>query len=136
MRAGEPFACNTPASEVEAQLFNGGIEGSYLTLLEFDYKAEVEIDTWEGISGYHDFELHENGDITAWRSYQVRKGKRFAKADLDAKYKHGATQPSTGALLCRRCREVQPGLPTETRKVEQTKTPTESGQSGTDSRKK
>jgi hypothetical protein len=28
--------------------------------------------------------------------------------------------------------EVQPGLPTETRKVEQAKAPTESGQSGTD----
>jgi hypothetical protein len=99
MRAGKPFACNTPASEVEAQLFNGGIEGSYPTLLEFDYKDQVEVDTWEGISGYHDFELHENGDITAWRSYQVGKGKRFAKADLDAKYKHGSTQPSTGAIF-------------------------------------
>jgi hypothetical protein len=51
-------------------------------LLEFDYKAEVKIDTWEGISGYHDFELHENGDITAWRSYQVDKGKRFARQPL------------------------------------------------------
>jgi hypothetical protein len=102
-------------------------------LLEFDYKAEVKIDTWEGISGYHDFELHENGDITAWRSYQVDKGKRFARADLDAKYKHGTTQPSTGAIFVA---EVQPGLPTETRKVEQAKAPTESGQSGTDSHKK
>jgi hypothetical protein len=27
MRAGQPFPCNTPASEVETQLFNGGIEG-------------------------------------------------------------------------------------------------------------
>jgi hypothetical protein len=50
------FACNTPASEVEAQLFNGGIEGSYPTLLKFHYKKVVEVDTWEGISGYHDFE--------------------------------------------------------------------------------
>jgi hypothetical protein len=29
MRAGQPFECNTPASEVEAQLFNSGIEGPY-----------------------------------------------------------------------------------------------------------
>jgi hypothetical protein len=99
MRAGQPFACNTPASEVEAQLLNGGIEWSYPTLLEFDYKKQVEVDTSEGISGYHNFEQHVNGDITAWRSYQVGKGKRFAKADLDAKYKHGATQPSTGAIF-------------------------------------
>jgi hypothetical protein len=68
-------------------------------LLEFDYKEEIVVDTWEGIGGYHDFELHVNGDITAWRSYQVGKGKRFAKADLDAKYKNGTTQPSTGAIF-------------------------------------
>jgi hypothetical protein len=43
--------------------------------------------------------LHVNGDIAAWRSYQVGKGKRFAKADLDAKYKHGTTHPSTGAIF-------------------------------------
>jgi hypothetical protein len=49
MRAGEPFACNTPASEVEAQLFNGGIEGSYPTLLEFDYKEEIVVDTHVGM---------------------------------------------------------------------------------------
>jgi hypothetical protein len=36
MRAGQQFAFNTPVSEVEAQLFNGGMEGSYPTLLEFD----------------------------------------------------------------------------------------------------
>jgi hypothetical protein len=95
MRAGQPFTCNTPASKVEAQLF----EGSNPTLLEFDYKKEVEVDMWEGISGYYDFELHVNGDITAWRSYQVGKGKRFAKTDLDTKYKHGTTQPSTGAIF-------------------------------------
>jgi hypothetical protein len=29
----------------------------------------------------------------------VGKGKRFAKADLDAKSKHGTTQPSTGAEI-------------------------------------
>jgi hypothetical protein len=99
MRAGQLFACNTPASEVEAQLFNGGVEGSYPTLLEFNYKKGVEVDTWEIISRSHDFELHVNGEITAWRSYQVGKGKRFAKVDLDAKYKHGTTQPSTGAIF-------------------------------------
>jgi hypothetical protein len=43
------FAWNTPASEVEAQPFNGGIQGSYPTLLEFDYKKQVEVDTWEGM---------------------------------------------------------------------------------------
>jgi hypothetical protein len=76
-------------SEVEAQLFNGGIEGSYPTLLEFDYKAEVKIDTWEGISGYHDFELHENGDITAWRDIfpplpQAAAGRHCALATITA----------------------------------------------------
>ena len=94
MRAGKPHSCCTPASEVEAQLFGGGIEGSYPTLLEFDYSQEVAVDTWDGISVYHDFELHENGDITAWRSYQVGKGKRFEKSELDGKYKSGTSQPS------------------------------------------
>ncbi len=40
MRAGQPIKCNTPASEVEAQLFNGGIEGSCPTLLELNYKEK------------------------------------------------------------------------------------------------
>jgi hypothetical protein len=129
MPAGKPFACNTSASEVEAQLFNGGIEGSYPTLLEFDYKEQVEVDMWEGISGYHDFKLHENGDITAWRSYQVGKGKRFAKADLDGKYKHGSTQPSICAIFVadvgKSNQDFQP-------KLEKSRAPTESGQSGRD----
>ena len=45
MRAGKPHSCCTPASEVEAQLFGGGIEGSYPTLLEFDYSQEIAVDT-------------------------------------------------------------------------------------------
>jgi hypothetical protein len=57
------------------------------------------VDTWEGISGYHDFELHVNGDTTAWRSYQVGMGKRFAKADLDAKYKMVQLSPPPGLSL-------------------------------------
>jgi hypothetical protein len=36
MRAKNPEACYTPESEVQAQLFGGGIEGSYPVLLEFD----------------------------------------------------------------------------------------------------
>ena len=68
-------------------------------MLEFDYSQEVAVDTWDGISVYHDFELHENGDITAWRSYQVGKGKRFEKSELDGKYKSGTSQPSTGATF-------------------------------------
>jgi hypothetical protein len=94
-------------------------------LLEFDCKAEVEIDTWEGISRYHEFELHENGDTTAWRSYQVGKGKRFAKADLDAKYKHGATQPSTGAIFVadagKSNQDFQPKLEKSSRRKRQLK---------------
>jgi hypothetical protein len=37
---------------------------------EFDYKAEVKIDTWEGISGYQTFALHENGQRSSTRSSQ------------------------------------------------------------------
>jgi hypothetical protein len=37
--------------QLEAQLFNGEIEGLCPTLLEFYYSEEVEVDTWEGISG-------------------------------------------------------------------------------------
>jgi hypothetical protein len=125
MRAGQPFACNTPAFEVEAQLFNGGMEGSYPTLLEFDYKKEVGVDMWEGISGYHDFELHVNGDITAWRSNQVGKGKPFAKADLATKFKHGTTQPSTGAIFVadvgKSNEDFQPRLETSSRRKRQMK---------------
>jgi hypothetical protein len=82
-----------------------------------------------GISGYHDFGYTKTATLQ-WRSYQVDKGKAIRKAALDAKCKHGTTQPSTIFVA-----EVQPGLPTETRKVEQA-APTESGQSGTDSHKK
>jgi hypothetical protein len=73
MRAGKAFACNTPVSEVEAQLFNDGIKGSYPTLLEFDYKEQVEVDTWEGISGYHDFWLQRGGRTKLARANDSRR---------------------------------------------------------------
>jgi hypothetical protein len=62
-------ACCTPATEVEAQLFGGGIEGSFPVLLNFDCDNEVAGKRWDGILAYHDFELHEDGAITAWKSY-------------------------------------------------------------------
>jgi hypothetical protein len=83
MRAGKPVACCTPATEVEAQLFGGGIEGSFPVLLSFDYDNEVAVKRWDGILSYHDFELHEDGAITAWKSYGIGCGKRTSKADLD-----------------------------------------------------
>jgi hypothetical protein len=43
MRAGQPVACCTPATEVQAQLFGGGIEGSFPVLLSFDYDNEVAV---------------------------------------------------------------------------------------------
>jgi hypothetical protein len=39
-----------------------------------------------GILSFHDFELHENGDVTAWKSTGIGPGKRFTKAELDKKY--------------------------------------------------
>jgi hypothetical protein len=39
MRAGQPFACCAPASEVEARLFNGGIEGFARTIARVKSRA-------------------------------------------------------------------------------------------------
>jgi hypothetical protein len=76
----------TPANEVEAQLFGGGIEGSFPVLLDFHYDNEVLVKLWEVNLAYHDFELHENGDIMARKSYGIGHGKRTSKADLDKLY--------------------------------------------------
>ena len=81
MRAAKPATCCTSETEVRAQLFGGGIDGSYPTLIEFDYCQEVSLDRWEGIS-------------TAWRSYNIGPGKKFLKAYLDGLYK-SAVAPST-----------------------------------------
>jgi hypothetical protein len=86
MRAGQPPRCATPAQEVQAQQFQNGIPGTYPGVLEFGYEFEMAVDTWKGISAFHDFELHENGDVTAWKAYGVGKGKRFLKAKLDKYY--------------------------------------------------
>jgi hypothetical protein len=75
MSAGKLATC-IPATEVEAQLFGGRIEGSFLTFLDFDYDNEIDLKRWDGISSYHDFELHEDGEIAAWKSWGSCRGKR------------------------------------------------------------
>jgi hypothetical protein len=95
MRAGKPSGCHTPATEVEAQLFGGGIEGSFPVLLEFGYDNEVPVKRLEGILAYHVFELHEDGSITAWKSYRIGRGKKFSKTDLDKLYTHSTEQTPT-----------------------------------------
>jgi hypothetical protein len=35
---------------------------------------------------FHDFELHNNGDVTAWKRSGVGPGKKFTKEKLDKKY--------------------------------------------------
>jgi hypothetical protein len=49
MSAGKLATC-IPATEVEAQLFGGGIEGSFLTFLDFDNDNEIDLKRWDGIS--------------------------------------------------------------------------------------
>jgi hypothetical protein len=86
MRASEPTACVTPDSEAQAQLHSGGIPGSYPVVIDFNHTSEVKVGSWEGILSFHDFELHENGDVTAWKSTGIGPGKKFTKAELDKKY--------------------------------------------------
>jgi hypothetical protein len=86
MRAGEPAACVTPDAEAQAQLHSGGIPGSYPVVLDFEYHNQVKVGSWEGILSFHDFQLHKNGDVTAWKSYGIGPGKRFTKEFLDKKY--------------------------------------------------
>jgi hypothetical protein len=92
MRAGEPAACFIPDSEAQAQLHSGGVPGSYSVVLNFHYENEANVGAWDGVLSYHDFELHENGDVTAWKSSQVGPSKRFSKEFLDKKYLKGNEQ--------------------------------------------
>jgi hypothetical protein len=98
MRAGEPTAC-TPDSEAQAQLHGGGIPGSYPVVLDFNHNSEVKVGSWEGILSFHDFELHENRDVTAWKSAGIGPGKKCGRKD----WKHGAqnmwTHPQTTVYL-------------------------------------
>ena len=43
MRAGNPSSCTTLAQEVHAQAFDGGIEGSFLVLFEFNYDNMADL---------------------------------------------------------------------------------------------
>jgi hypothetical protein len=105
MRAGDPSRCATPATEVKAQKFSGGITGSFPVLFEVDYEYEAKTDTWDGIQSFHDFILHDNGDITAFKSYGIGPGKIFKKDELDKIYTSTSTpldknefpQKATGA---------------------------------------
>jgi hypothetical protein len=63
--------------------------------LDFDYDDELKVDTWEGIQAFHDFEIHDNGDMTAWKSYGIGPGNRFDKTMLDKLYKK-PPQPNSG----------------------------------------
>ena len=65
MRAGESAACVTSDSEAQAQLHSGGVPDSYPVVLNFNYENEAKVGAWDGILSFHDFELHENGDVTA-----------------------------------------------------------------------
>jgi hypothetical protein len=94
MRAGKPVPCCTPATEVDAQLCGGGIDGYFPVLLTFDFENKVAVKRWDGILAYHDFEFREDGAITAWKSYGIGRGKRTSKADLDKLYEVG-TMPSS-----------------------------------------
>jgi hypothetical protein len=88
MKAGKPQGCTTPAKEVEAQKFSGGCPGAYPVLLEFDYESQVAMSKpWDGIQGWHDFEIHDDGDVTVWKSYKIGAGKRFKREALDKLYK-------------------------------------------------
>jgi hypothetical protein len=88
MKAGKPHGCTTPAKEVEAQKFSGGCPGAYPALLEFDYESQSTMSKpWDGIQAWHDFEIHDDGDVTVWKSYKIGTGKRFKKATLDKLYK-------------------------------------------------
>jgi hypothetical protein len=95
MRAGKPTGCFTPAAEVEMQLFGGGIDGSFPVLLDFGYGNEVPVKRYDAILAFHDFELQEDGAITAWKSYGIGRGKNPQKADLDKLYKHSTKQTAT-----------------------------------------
>jgi hypothetical protein len=75
---GEPSACITPDSEAQAQLHSGGIPDPILSSNSWTMSSQ----SWEGILSFHDLELHENGDVTAWKSFGVGPGKRFTKAEL------------------------------------------------------
>jgi hypothetical protein len=86
MRAGERrAACVTPDSEAQAQLHLGGVPGSYPVVLNFNYDNEAKVGAWDEILSCHEFELHENGDVTVWKLSRVGPGKRFLKEFLDKK---------------------------------------------------
>ena len=98
MRAGEPPSCVTPDVEAQAQLHGGVIPGSYPVVLDFDHKSEVKVGSWEGILSFHNFELHENADVTAWKASGVGPGKRFTTVELDKKYvRKGVQSPKLQA---------------------------------------
>jgi len=88
MRASNPSSCTTPAQEVHAQAFDGGIDGSFPVLFEFHYDnmADLGKKSWDGLQGYHDFEYHDDGSIRVWKSYKIGPGKVFSKTDLDKLY--------------------------------------------------
>jgi hypothetical protein len=76
LKAGKPLACNTPASEVEAQHFLGSCPGTFPFVLEFDNSNEAGIEKpLDGIQSYHDFQYHDNGDITVRKSFNIGEGK-------------------------------------------------------------
>jgi len=89
---------------VEAQLCNGGVPGACPVLLEFDCDCQNKVGCWDGVLAHHDFELHEDGSITAWKSCGIGKGKTFSKehlGKLQSGTKHGQDSPhpqgATGA---------------------------------------
>ena len=105
MRAGLPSDCISPAKEVQAAQFNGGVKGTRSKVISFDYEAERKPQSMAGIGKYHDIKLYDNGDIRVWRTYGVGEGRLIKKAELDRLYPvddatgERPTQGPTGVTL-------------------------------------
>jgi hypothetical protein len=56
----KPFRLLHSGIRGPSSAIGGGIQRSFPTLLTFDYDNEVDLKRWDGISSYHDFELHED----------------------------------------------------------------------------
>jgi hypothetical protein len=88
IKAGKPQGCTTPSKEVEAQKFLDGCPGACPVLLEFECESQAAMSKpWDGVQAWHDFEMHNNGDVTVWKSYKIGAGKRFKQEALDKLHK-------------------------------------------------
>ena len=103
MRASSPAACTTPEAQCQAAQYLGGVPGTQSMLCAFDYDAEIKCESMEGVLGFHDFFLEDNGDIRVWRAYDIGPGKVYTSESLDKLYKNVEGQdarPSQGPTKC------------------------------------